>query len=81
MMTLTRSDLYERVWSTPMSTLAREFGLSDRGLAKICERHDIPRPPRGYWAKLEAGQAPPEIAAATGQGTRQQVGAHRPALA
>lgn len=72
MTNLTRSDLYERVWSTPMSTLAREFGLSDRGLAKICERHNIPRPPRGYWAKLEAGQAPPKspLPPDKGQGSR-----------
>jgi hypothetical protein len=26
------------------------------GLAKACKRHGIPRPPRGYWAKLEAGK-------------------------
>jgi hypothetical protein len=58
MESLDRSQLYERVWTTPISKLAAEFGLSDRGLAKLCERHNIPRPPRGYWAKLEAGQAP-----------------------
>lgn len=39
-----------------MSRLCDEFGLSDRGLAKICERHAIPTPPRGYWAKREAGR-------------------------
>lgn len=41
-----------------MSKLARSFGLSDVGLAKICRKHDIPRPPRGYWAKLQFGQKP-----------------------
>lgn len=35
-----------------MSTLAIEFGISDRGLAKVCGRHRIPVPPRGYWAKV-----------------------------
>lgn len=34
----------------------REYGLSDRGLAKLCERNSIPVPPRGYWAKKAAGQ-------------------------
>jgi hypothetical protein len=24
----------------------------------ICERHRVPTPPRGYWAKLEAGAKP-----------------------
>jgi hypothetical protein len=53
---LTREELYDRVWSTPMQKLASEFGLSDVGLAKVCKRHNIPRPSRGYWAKLECGK-------------------------
>lgn len=55
---LSRRDLYELVWATPVTKLANQFGISDRGLAKICERHRIPTPPRGYWAKLEAGAKP-----------------------
>ncbi len=39
-----------------MQKLAEIYGLSDRGLAKTCERHLVPVPPRGYWAKVEAGQ-------------------------
>ena len=53
-----RKQLYDKVWSTPMTAIAREFGLSDTGMAKLCRRHDIPRPPRGYWAKVEHGQKP-----------------------
>lgn len=53
---LTREELYDRVWSTPMQKLAPEFGLSDVGLAKVCKRYKIPRPSRGYWAKLECGK-------------------------
>lgn len=53
---ITRQELYEKVWSTPMIKLAEEFGLSDVGLAKVCKRHNIPRPDRGYWAKLEHGK-------------------------
>jgi hypothetical protein len=26
------------------------------GLAKICKRNKIPRPPRGYWARVQSGQ-------------------------
>lgn len=59
-MQISRRDLYNRVWSTPMSKLARELDISDVGLAKACRRHNIPRPPRGYWAKLAAGKAPPK---------------------
>ncbi|MCE9604779.1 MAG: hypothetical protein K8U03_07750 [Planctomycetia bacterium] len=54
--TLTREDLYALVWKTPMSRLAKEFGLSDVGLAKVCKRHDVPRPPVGYWAKKANGK-------------------------
>ena len=56
MPTLTRQELYELVWSTPMTKLAESFGISDVGLAKICDRHRVPTPPRGYWAKKEAGR-------------------------
>jgi hypothetical protein len=55
--TLSREELYERVWSTPMRTLAKTLGLSDVGLAKTCKRMKIPRPGLGYWAKKAAGKA------------------------
>jgi hypothetical protein len=50
-----RDDLYALVWSEPLRKLAERFGLSDRGLAKLCARHDIPVPPRGWWARKAAG--------------------------
>jgi len=53
-----REELYERVWTTPMHRLAKEFGYSDVGLAKLCEKHNIPRPGLGYWRRLELGQKP-----------------------
>jgi hypothetical protein len=56
--TVTRAELYQLVWTTPMSHLASEFGVSDVALAKTCKRWDIPRPGRGYWAQLEAGLKP-----------------------
>jgi hypothetical protein len=54
--TLTRQQLYDRAWSTPLDTLANELGLSGRGLGKPCERHGISVPPRGSWAKKAARQ-------------------------
>lgn len=53
-----RKELYEKVWSTPMTNLSKEYGLPDVGLAEICKKYNIPPPPRGYWAKKEAGQKP-----------------------
>jgi hypothetical protein len=60
---LTRAELYEKVWATPVRTLAKEFGMSDVGLAKICRKHDIPVPPLGYWRKTETGHkaVPPPL--------------------
>lgn len=53
-----REELYERVWTTPMYRLAKEFGYSDVGLAKVCEKHNIPRPELGYWRRIELGHKP-----------------------
>ncbi len=53
--TLTRQELYDRVWQTPMVKIAAEYGISGRGLAKLCERHGIPVPGRGHWAIKKAG--------------------------
>lgn len=49
----TRMELYGLVWSIPMWTLAKHMGVSDKGIALICKRNNIPRPPRGYWRKIE----------------------------
>lgn len=49
--TLTREELYRKVWREPMTKLAPQFGLSDTALAKICRKHEIPLPPVGYWAR------------------------------
>ena len=53
---LSRKELYDQVWKTSMVKLAQQYGLSDVGLAKICKKHNIPRPSLGYWAKKIAGQ-------------------------
>ena len=51
-----RDELYNEVWSMPMSKLAKNYTISDVGLAKICKKMNIPVPPRGYWAKKSAGK-------------------------
>ena len=52
---ISRSELYEQVWTVAITKLSKKYGLSDVGLAKICKKNNIPRPPRGYWAKKAAG--------------------------
>ena len=56
-LTLTRQELYDLVWTHPMTTLAKEFNLSDVALAKRCRAVDVPVPPRGYWARKPSDQA------------------------
>ncbi|TBD58674.1 hypothetical protein ELH15_08935 [Rhizobium ruizarguesonis] len=51
-----REALYEIVWTTPVKTVAAEHNISDVAFAKTCKQHQIPLPPRGHWAKLEAGK-------------------------
>jgi hypothetical protein len=55
---LDRAELFERVWSTPVATLSSAWGISGPGLAKACRRLRVPVPPRGYWAKVQAGRHP-----------------------
>ena len=54
---LSRAELYEKIWNIPTTKLAKEVGLSDVALGKICKRYSIPKPPLGYWAKRAHGKA------------------------
>jgi len=53
---LTREQLYDIVWSEPIRTVAARYGLSDRGLAKVCTRLHVPVPGRGYWQQKAVGK-------------------------
>lgn len=68
--TMTRQELYGAVWTTPLSRLAGEYGISGNGLAKICDRENIPYPPRGYWAKHAVGKAPKQMPLPKSSSTR-----------
>ncbi len=39
-----RVELYELVWQRALMRVAKDFGLSDVGLRKICVKHGIPTP-------------------------------------
>ncbi len=55
----TRGQLYEEVWSMPMTALAKKYGLSDVGLRKICKRLNVPLPPQGYHLRSRKSPKPP----------------------
>ena len=41
-----------------MIKLSKKLGISDKGLAKVCKRYNIPTPYLGYWAKIQNGYTP-----------------------
>jgi ankyrin repeat protein len=51
-----RERLYEEVWSEPTQKVALKYGISDVALSKVCKQLQVPKPPRGYWAKKDAGR-------------------------
>ncbi len=52
-----RKELYNLVWSKPMTKVAEQFGVSGSFMARVCAALRVPRPERGYWAKLAVGRA------------------------
>lgn len=52
---ITREELFAMVWAEPGTHVAKKLEISDVAVVKICRKLDVPRPPRGYWAKLKHG--------------------------
>jgi hypothetical protein len=57
---LARQELYDLVWSEPMLKVGARYEVSSSYLARVCTLLNVPRPERGYWAKLAVGRAPPK---------------------
>lgn len=57
---ISREELYELVWREPMLRVAERFGVSSTLMAQVCQSLDVPRPPRGHWAKLSHGKPSPK---------------------
>jgi hypothetical protein len=52
---ITREELYERIWKLPATKLAKELGISDVALAKICRKLNVPKPGKGHWRLVQLG--------------------------
>ena len=50
-----KEELEKLVWSKPTTQVAKDFGVSDKAIEKLCKKLDVEKPPRGYWAKIEEG--------------------------
>jgi hypothetical protein len=44
-----------------MTQVARDFEISDRAMAKLCAKRQVPVPSPGYWARKNAGQNVPQF--------------------
>lgn len=49
-------ELSHMVWKTPITQLAKKWGVSDKAVANRCDKFGIEKPPRGYWAIKKAGK-------------------------
>jgi len=56
---VSREQLYDQVWGTPINHLAEKFGVSGSYLARVCTALNVPRPPLGYWQKKAVGKDKP----------------------
>jgi hypothetical protein len=70
---LSRKELEQLVWEMPTTHIARDFEVSDKTIEKRCRLLEISKPPRGYWAKLHAGQVDPEVKDQSKQLPRQEL--------
>lgn len=68
-----REELFERVWSTPLLSLAKEIGVSDVAIGKACRRAGIPLPGRGYWAQDAKSRSPRPRLPKAREGTPERV--------
>lgn len=51
-----RDILLDLVWTYPTSKVAKILGVSDVAVGKRCKKLGVPKPPRGYWRKVETGK-------------------------
>lgn len=55
---VSRSALYELLWTIPITKLAIRFEVTPADIVRIADAASIPRPQVGYWTQLAHGKAP-----------------------
>lgn len=56
MKTITRQELYDKIWSITKTKTAEELNLKLADLTKICLDNEIPTPSSNYWIQLSLGR-------------------------
>ncbi|GGG40646.1 hypothetical protein [Bizionia arctica] len=49
---MTRNELYNLVWSKPVSQILKQYPIKITTFKKLCEDNVIPLPKNGYWSKI-----------------------------
>ncbi len=52
---ISTEQLLLEVWNRPTVEIANELKVSDKAITKRCLKLGVPKPPRGYWAIIRAG--------------------------
>lgn len=50
---ISRKKLYQIIWATPITKLAKKHGIPADAIRNICKKLEIPTPSSGYWSKLK----------------------------
>ncbi len=58
---MTRRELYDLLWRSPLPEVADELGLSSITLEALCTAHRVPRPASTYWKNKAAGKPVKEV--------------------
>lgn len=53
---LTRQELYELVWTEPISSITSKYQVTEHFIHKVCREMLIPMPGQGHWVKIRYGK-------------------------
>ena len=70
---LTRKELYDLVWSSPFTALAKKYLISDVGLRKMCIGMEVPFPKSGHWVKAQFNKPTEKIELPTNYSGEKEV--------
>lgn len=56
MQSITRKELYDLIWSKPVSKISKETNIKESVIRGLCVTYKIPLPINGYWSKIQFGK-------------------------